>query len=309
MQPKAIVTALVAPFLIEQLQAKNYIVDYQPNITYDDLLPTIGEYNLLITTTSIKIDKSMLDAATSLKFIGRLGSGLEHIDVEYANKKNIKCVSSPEGNCLSVAEHTLGLLLNISKKINKSNLEIKNGFWNRETNRGEEIGGKTIGIIGLGNTGKAFAKLLTGFGCNILGYDIDETVFENNLVQKSTLQNIANIADVISFHLPLSSSTYHFANSNFFKMLGNTPYILNTSRGNVIDTNCLINALKNNTIKAAGLDVLENEKIETLLQVEASNFNWLLQQPNVIITPHIAGYSQQSLLKMAQITLQKLGLF
>lgn len=303
---KVIITAKCHPYLIEQLTTKGYEINHQPKINYSQLLEVINDYTGLITTTSIIIDKAMLNAATNLKFIGRLGSGLEHIDVAFANSKNIVCVSSPEGNCNAVAEHCLGLLLNLMNNINKSSYDLKQGNFIRDENRGEELFGKTIGIIGFGHTGSSFAKLLQPFNVTVLANDIDKTGFENEYIKQASVEQIFENGDVISLHLPLTTLTKYLANDNFFNSLKKQPYFLNTSRGEVVNTDALISAIKNKKVKAVGLDVLENEKLETYTEPEKEQLIFLLQQNNVLITPHIAGYSNEAFYKMARITLDKL---
>jgi D-3-phosphoglycerate dehydrogenase / 2-oxoglutarate reductase len=301
-----LITAKAHPILIDSFEQNGYKVLYAPEITYDDLLQKINTVTGLIVTTRLKIDKSILDAAINLKWIGRLGSGMELIDTEYAESKNIACLSSPEGNCNAVAEHALGLLLAAKNNIVKSANEVKEKKWIRDENRGEEITGNTIGIIGYGNTGHAFAKLISIFGGTILAYDKYKNDFGGKLVREAELEQISKYADIISFHLPLAEDTNHLANNAFFDGLQNKPFIINTSRGNIIETNALINALKNGKICGAALDVLENEKLETLTAEQKEDLDYLLQNDKVLITPHIAGYSSQAFLKMSTVILEKL---
>ena len=305
---RIIITAPTPPFLMETLTQKGYEVMYEPTISYESLSQIIDTATGLIVTTRLKIDQSIINAAKQLKWIGRIGSGMELIDTEYAASKNIQCLSTPEGNCTTVGEHALGLLLSLMNRIHSSYDEIKNGQWIRDANRADELTGKKIGIIGFGNTGAAFAKLLSGFDVKILAHDIFKTNFDTAQIKQVSLQQIQGEADVISLHLPLTELTHHYANDSFFNACIQKPYFLSTCRGTVTNTDALLKALQNQIVRGVGLDVLENEQLDSYTPSEKARLKALTAYPNFILTPHIAGYSQEAYLKMSQILLGKLGI-
>ena len=300
-----IITANVHQHLITALQKRGHEIVYQPGITEAALSELIPDAEGMIITTR-SVGKKILEKAINLKWIGRLGSGMELIDLEYAKSRGIKCVSSPEGNRNAVAEHVLGLILNLMNNIHKSAGEVKEFKWIREANRGTELSGKTVGIIGYGNTGSSLAKLLAPFNVTILAYDKYKNGFSKDNIKEANFEQVCKYANVISFHVPLTDETLKMANEKFFNSLQQQPYIINACRGQVVETAALIEALKKKKIAGAALDVIENENLETLTELQKAALEFLASQPNVIITPHIAGYSHEAFLKMGEVILEKL---
>ena len=305
---KVLVTDGVHPSLISELEIAGYECDYYPQIKLEKVHELIEPYEGIIINSKIIFDKKLFDKATNLKFIGRLGSGLEIIDLEYAKEKGVRVHSAPEGNRNAVAEHVLGMLLSLFNKLNQADREVRNKHWDREKNRGRELMGCTVGIIGFGHTGGKFAKKLAGMEVKVLAYDKYKTGYANDMeyVEETTLIELMTSSDVISFHLPLNPETKHFADAAFFKNCKDGVVLLNTSRGNVIKTIDLYKALQNGKVGGAALDVFENEKPDTFSKEELSLYDKLFTLPNTIFSPHVAGWTTESKQRLADVLLKKI---
>jgi len=303
---KILITDPVDPLFIKLLNTHN--IDYEYNIKDSQimLLKKINLFDGIVVRNRLQINTNFLQQAKKLKFIARYGSGMESINTKKAEELGIICFNSAAGNANSVAEHALGMLLCLFHNIKKSMIELNNSIWNRETNRGLEIEGKTIGIIGFGNTGMAFSKKLENFNCQIIAYDKFKQGFGNNLIQEVSMKDIYNDCDVISFHIPLNSKTRHLFNQDFIKKMKKPFYVLNTSRGEIVSNKDLIQGLNTNHILGAGLDVIENENSSFNKINFDKNFNYLLNCNNVILTPHIAGLSKEANKKLATILINKI---
>lgn len=304
---KVLVTDKVHPYLIKELKRNKYEVEYLPSISHSETLEIISDYFGIIINSKTKANKEFLKKATNLKFIGRLGSGLEIIDQVYAAKKGVKVYNSPEGNRNAVAEHAIGMILSLFNKLNKADREVREFHWDRESNRGLELEGKTIGIIGFGNTGSQLAKKLVGWDMKILAYDKYKSDFGTENVKESNLEEILSAADIISFHLPLTPETSGLLNETFLNRIQKDVFIINTSRGKVIETKTLIQGLKSGKIRGACLDVFENEKVGTFTDKERKMYMQLYMYDNVILSPHVAGWTEESLFKIASTLIKKIN--
>ncbi|RAK24576.1 D-3-phosphoglycerate dehydrogenase [Flavobacterium aquaticum] len=296
------------PLLWEQLKQEGFQNEADFTSSKQEVEAKIENYHGIVIRSRFKIDKTFLDKATNLQFIARVGAGLESIDCDYATAKGIHLIAAPEGNANAVGEHAIGILLSLFNNLNKANNEVKSGQWKREDNRGHELEGKTIGIIGYGNMGKSFAKKLRGFDVTVLCYDILPNLGDANATQVS-LADLQERADVLSLHTPWTPETDKMINSDFINQFKKPFWFINTARGNSVVTADLVEALKSGKILGAGLDVLEYEKLsfETLFEGEKpAAFEYLLQAENVLLTPHIAGWTFESHQKLAQTIVDKI---
>ena len=301
------------PLITEQLLAKGFVLEEDFTSSYDEVLQKINQYDGIIIRSRIPLDKNFLENAQNLKFIARVGAGMENIDLETAKNLGISLINSPEGNRDAVAEHVVAMLLILMNRLFIASEEVKNGVWKREENRGDELLGKTFGIIGYGNMGKATAKRLSGFGVEVIFYDILPNL-EDEFAKQVSLEELQERADILSLHIPLDASTEYLVDENFISKMKKNFYLVNTARGKNVKTSALVDALKSGKVKAAALDVLEYEKssfenLDTSTSLSARNkedLQFLLESNQVIVTPHIAGWTHQSKEKLAQFIVDKI---
>jgi D-3-phosphoglycerate dehydrogenase len=296
------------PILEEKLVEAGFVCDYFLDLTLDRLREIIHEYSGIIVRSRFRLDKDLLSRAENLSFIGRVGAGMEGIDIEFADEAGIKCFNAPEGNRNAVGEHAMGMLLALMNKMIKADEEVREGIWKREENRGIELEGKTIGIIGYGNTGGAFAKKLSGFDCNVLAYDKYKTDFSDAFVEEVNLEEIFNQADVLSLHVPLSDETRYLVDEEYLHRFAKNIWLINTSRGQVVNTAELVSVINSGKVLGAALDVLEYESLsfESLSDDELPRpWRALAASNKVILTPHIAGWTIESKLKLAEVIVGK----
>ena len=297
------------PSLHQTLEKAGHVCHLHYDWTKEEIIQNIHLYDGIIIRSKIKITKDILDKATNLKFIARAGAGMENIDVAYAESKGIKCIHAPEGNRDAVGEHALAMLLALFNNVLRADKEVREGKWLREENRGVELMGKTVGIIGYGNMGSAFAERLKGFGVKLLVYDKYKTNFGNECIQESSLERIFDEADIVSLHVPLTAETERMVNDTFINSFRNNIYIINTARGKCLNTDDLVMNLKSGKVLGACLDVLEYEmtSFETLdVTLLPEAFQYLTKSNKVILSPHIAGWTIESHRKIALVLVEKI---
>lgn len=296
--------------LEERLRAAGFEVSVEPDHDYESLVTAAQGSDGLVVRSKVIIDSAFIDRVPSLKCIGRVGAGMETIDVDYAEAHGIRCLNSPEGNRDAVGEHAVGLLLSLLNNIARADAEVRRGLWQREANRGYELGNLTVGIIGFGNMGQAFARRLSGFGCRVIYYD---KYLENleclEKPERVSLETIQREADVVSFHVPLTDETYHYLDAAFVEAMKKPFFLVNTARGAVVDTEALVAGLESGKVRGAALDVLEYENMQAdSLGAQASPpaFEYLKSSPRTVLTPHVAGWTVESKYKLAAVLADKI---
>jgi len=307
MRRKILITDKVHQLLLDGLVDLGYDVDYHPKMPYPEVCERVGDYDAIIINSKVICDRSFLASNTHLDFIGRLGSGLDIIDLKAAKELGVTIISSPEGNANAVAEHALGMLLMLKQKMYPAFEQLKQGKWVREEHRGEALIGKTIGVIGYGHTGPAFTEKLSGMSVDILAYDKYVPEISDEGVQQVSLKELQERSDIVSIHLPLTDETKFMVDEAFLSSLKKGAIIINTSRGKILDSAALLRKLSDGSIGGACLDVLENEKPETWSDEERSVYMALIDHTKVVITPHVAGWTHRSLLLIAEVLLKKIA--
>ena len=305
-----LITDSTHPVLVEKLEAAGHCCRVWTDCTYESLLAEVQNYDALVVRSKIMIDRNFIDHARHLRCIGRVGAGMETIDVDYAESVGIRCLNSPEGNRDAVGEHAVGLLLALMDKIRVADSEVRQGLWRREANRGLEIKGRTVGIIGCGNMGSAFAQRLRGFECQIVAYDKYKPAgYAPDGVEEVSLDELQRRADIVSLHVPLTDETHYMADADFFAAFAKPIYLINTSRGAVVKTVDLVAAMEQGRVQGAALDVIEYEDMSKDgldLDTLPADFRYLLESPRTVLTPHVAGWTVESKYKLAAVLADKI---
>jgi D-3-phosphoglycerate dehydrogenase len=303
---KVLITDPVHDLMFERFEKLGYTVFYNPEISQEEVLQIIHDFDGLIVNSKIQVDKQLIDKATKLRFVGRLGSGMEHINQTYLKEKGIGCFSSPEGNKDAVGEHVIGMLLMMMNNLYRSNLQMKSSIWQREENRGAELMGKKLGIVGYGNTGKSLAKKLSGFDMEILVYDKYVTDIQETYVTPVGLEELLKSCHIISFHIPLNAETKHLICKDLILQATQTPIIVNASRGAIANSTDLLWALENQKISGLCIDVFEDEPIDKGKVNPLDIYEQLLKHVNVLASPHIAGWTVESKRKLASVLMDRI---
>ena len=303
---KILIIDEVESLLISGLISANFEVDYLPQLSKEEIYKCISDYEGLIVRSKILLTKELLLEAKKLKFIARAGSGMDNIDLEFATARKINCIHAGEANADAVGEHTIGMLLMLLNNLAIADKEVRNKIWEREANRGTELSGKTIGIIGYGNTGKSLAKKLNGFDVKVLAYDKYLQNYSDSNATEASMNEIYENAEIISFHIPLTNETRMMVDEKFLKNFSKKICLLNLCRGKILKLSALIEGIKAGKIIGAALDVLENEKLSTLNEQQQTDFDFLIDSKKVVFSPHIAGWTFESYRKISELLLEKI---
>lgn len=301
---KILIADHLHPAFKEEAEKLGYICDDMPLVSREETLQILKDYSGIAIRTKFLIDKEIIDSSRNLMFIARAGAGMDNVDEEYAKSKGIICINAPEGNRDAVGEHVIGMLLSLLNNLKQGDQQIRSGVWDREANRGWELKGKTVAIIGYGNNGRSFARKLSGFEVKVIAYDKYKTGYSDEYATEVSMEQVVKLADVLSFHIPLTRETRRLFNEEYLFHFRKPIILLNASRGEIIDTNAVVSGLKNGKITAAGLDVLEVEKFPALS--EQPWFNELTKSERVILSPHVAGWSFESYRKISEVLAEKL---
>lgn len=289
------------------LEGLDFDVDYKPKISRQEIIDTLSQYVGIVVRSKTTIDGELLQNATNLKFVARAGAGIDQLDVNTLESKNIAIINAPEGNRDALGEHALGMLLCLANKINVGDLMVRQMVWDREGHRGFELKDKTIALIGYGQMGSAFSEKLAGFSCNVIAYDKYKSGYSSQLVKEATIQEIYEKADVVSFHVPLTEETQNLADKSFFLNFRKNIVVLNTSRGEVLNLKDLVSLLEERKVRSAALDVLENEKLDLFTDDQRDVFQRLIQMENVLLTPHVGGWTFESYERINQVLAHKIS--
>ena len=304
MNKKILIADHLHPIFKEEAERMGFECHDKPLISREETLAIIHEYSVIAIRTKFQIDSELIDAGTNLKLIARAGAGMDNVDEEYARSKEIKCINASEGNRDAVAEHVIGMLLSLSNNLNLADAQVRQGVWDREGNRGWELKGKTVAIIGYGNNGMMLARKLSGFELKVIAYDKYKTGFSDAFAQEVSMEQVVREADILSLHVPLSRETRQLFNDEYLFHFKKPIVLLNASRGEVVNTKTVLKGIRNGKISAAGLDVLEIEKFPAL--ADQDWFKELSESKKVILSPHIAGWTHESYFKISEVLAQKL---
>jgi D-3-phosphoglycerate dehydrogenase / 2-oxoglutarate reductase len=306
-QTKILIVDEMHPSLFKMLEQAGFLYSYQPNLKRVDIINQIADYEGLVVRSKTVIDEAFLTNAAQLKFIARAGAGLDLIDIEATKKRNIAVFAANEGNRDAVAEHTVGLLLCLMANIAKADREVRNNIWDRESNRGYEIMGKTVGLLGYGFNGRATAQRLSGFGCRVLAHDKHLVNYSDDYAEEASLTKIMIEADILSLHIPLTDDTRLLINDDFITQMAKPFYFINIARGEIVDLEAVVRGLQNGKIRGACLDVLTNEKLQNLTPTQQKTVDYLQHSNQVVLTPHIAGWTHESYIKINEVLVRQMA--